>query len=91
MNEFNSHLETLSEHHDIPKVRWHGAGRLEVAPDGSYAGWSWLMLVCPRVLWVVLRVGAAYVGRNWDKNDAWYGVFLTDQYCNIFVRPWKRL
>ena len=35
MNEFNSHLETLSEHHDIPKVRWHGAVQLEAVPDES--------------------------------------------------------
>jgi hypothetical protein len=62
VNEFNAHLETLSEHHDIPKVRWRGAAWLEAVPDESYAGWSWLMLVRPTVLWACLR------GRNWDRN-----------------------
>lgn len=62
MNEFNAHLETLSEHHDIPKVRWRGAAWSEAVPDESYAGWSWLMLVRLAVGWPGLR------GRNRDRN-----------------------
>lgn len=87
MNEFNNHLETLSEHHDIPKVRWHGVVRLEAVPNETVYR---LVLVKMPVCWSVGNgKGVDFV--LWAglgvSREVWYGVFPTDQYCNIFVRP----
>jgi hypothetical protein len=43
VNEFNAHLESLSEHHDIPKVIANSL--LEILfPQGlCHLGWTWIM------------------------------------------------
>jgi len=62
VNEFNSHLEALSEHHDIPKVCWHDAVWLEAVPDES---------VCRLVLVKMLRMSE--VGNG--KGVLWVGLW----------------
>ena len=43
MNEFNAHLESLSEHHDIPKVTANSLLEI-IFPQGlCHLGWTWII------------------------------------------------
>ena len=43
MNEFNAHLESLSEHHDIPKVIANSHLEIIFAEGLCHLGWTWIM------------------------------------------------